>query len=194
MARTKVFDEQEVLDQAMDLFWSKGYQATSAQDLVDHLNISRSSLYGTYGDKHSLFVRALERYRAQRVAPLLERADTVEDPEGYLREVFEGARVDALAERPARGCFLINSTVELAGSDADVAAIGQAIMRETEAAVRKVIARGQESGVFSRRHSAEAYARYLLNALNGLRVTVKFDAGDPTFDDILTVSLNTLKP
>ncbi|MEJ0106748.1 MAG: helix-turn-helix domain-containing protein [Bacteroidota bacterium] len=61
MARTKVFDEQMVLDKAMNLFWQKGYNATSAQDLVNGLSISRSSLYDTFGDKHSLFVKALKQ-------------------------------------------------------------------------------------------------------------------------------------
>src|ERR1700754_4407625 len=63
MARTKEFDENEVLSKAVDLFWLKGYNATSMQDLVDGLGISRSSLYDTYGDKHTLFIKALESYQ-----------------------------------------------------------------------------------------------------------------------------------
>jgi TetR/AcrR family transcriptional regulator, transcriptional repressor for nem operon len=56
MARTKDFDEGEVLTRAMNLFWSRGYGATSMEDLVNALGISRSSLYDTYTDKHSLFI------------------------------------------------------------------------------------------------------------------------------------------
>ena len=194
MPRTKVFDEGEVLERAMDLFWAKGYQATSAQDLVDRLEISRSSLYATYGDKHSLFVRALQRYRRQHIDPVLDKADTVEDLEGYLRELFGSARSDALTDHPPRGCFMVNSAVELAGVDAEVAAIGSAIMRDTETAVRKVIERGQKAGLFTRRHSPRSLARYLFNALNGLRVTIKFDDSDAMFTDILEVSLATLRP
>ncbi len=63
MARTKDFDEQEVLKKAVCLFWNKGYNATSMQDLVDQLGISRSSLYDTYGDKHTLYLKALEEYQ-----------------------------------------------------------------------------------------------------------------------------------
>ena len=193
MARTKVFDEEEVLDRAMDLFWLKGYAATSAQDLVDHLQISRSSLYATYGDKHTLFVRALERYRTEHVDPVLAKAESVTDPEQYLRDLFQSVRTDALSEKEARGCFMVNSAVELASVDADVAAIGNAIMRATEEAIRIVVQRGQDSGLFTRRQSAQSFARYLFNALNGLRVTVKFDASDTMFDDIINVCLDTLK-
>jgi TetR/AcrR family transcriptional repressor of nem operon len=64
MARTKDFDENEVLKKAVDIFWLKGYSATSMQDLVDGLGISRSSLYDTYGDKHTLFMKALESYQS----------------------------------------------------------------------------------------------------------------------------------
>ena len=63
MARTKDFDENEVLTKAMHLFWSKGYNATSMEDLVSGLGISRSSLYDTYTDKHTLFIKALENYQ-----------------------------------------------------------------------------------------------------------------------------------
>ena len=63
MARTKDFDEDEVLDKAMYLFWNQGYNGTSMQDLVDGLGISRSSLYDTFGDKHSLFIKTLENYK-----------------------------------------------------------------------------------------------------------------------------------
>src|SRR5277367_142217 len=63
MARTKDFDENEVLGKAINIFWYKGYNGTSMQDLVDGLGISRSSLYDTFGDKHSLYVKALESYQ-----------------------------------------------------------------------------------------------------------------------------------
>ena len=63
MARTKDFDEDEVLTKAMNLFWLNGYNGTSMQDLVDGLGISRSSLYDTFGDKRSLFLKTLENYK-----------------------------------------------------------------------------------------------------------------------------------
>src|SRR6267378_1891032 len=63
MARTKDFDENEVLTRAMNLFWSRGYNSTSMEDLVSGLGISRSSLYATYTDKHTLFIKALENYQ-----------------------------------------------------------------------------------------------------------------------------------
>lgn len=62
MARTKAFEIDAVLDKAMRLFWTQGYEKTSMQDLVDNMGINRKSIYDTFGDKHTLFLKALARY------------------------------------------------------------------------------------------------------------------------------------
>ncbi len=193
MARTKVFDEQDVLDKAMHLFWQKGYNATSAQDLVDGLGISRSSLYDTYGDKHSLFVKALKQYRKERIDPVINGVDKAEDIEAYIRNVFETVKTEALSDSHSKGCFMVNSAVELAPVDTEVAAIANSIMHDTETAITKAIKKGQEQGVFSKTHSARSLSRFIFNSLNGFRVTMKFDAGKKMFDDIVNVCLSALK-
>ncbi|MCC9138837.1 TetR/AcrR family transcriptional regulator [Pontibacter silvestris] len=193
MARTKLFDEKHILDKAMDLFWLKGYHATSAQDLVDALEISRSSMYGTFGDKHSLFVKALTQYRRQRIDPVLKEANITEDVEGYIRSVFEAIKTDALNDCCSRGCFMVNSAVELALIDPEVAAITASIMSDFEDAISKAIEKGQKQGKFTTKQSALSLARFVSNSLNGLRVTVKFDSSEKRFDDVVNVCLLALK-
>ena len=193
MARTKVFDEEEVLDKAMNLFWRKGYNATSAQDLVDTLGISRSSLYDTYGDKHSLFVKALQQYRKERIDPVIKEVNSAEDAEAYIRNFFELVKTEALAENSSIGCFMVNSAVEMAPVDTEVATIANSIMHDTENAVCKAIQKGQDAGVFTTKYPARSLARFVLNSLNGLRVTVKFDADQQMFEDIVNVCLSALK-
>lgn len=192
MARTKVFNEHDVLDRAMNLFWQKGYNATSAQDLVDYLGISRSSLYDTFGDKHSLFVKALKQYRKEKIDPVVT-TDTPEDVESYIRFFFEAVQAEALDSAAFKGCFVINSVVELAPVDSEIAAIANAIMHDTEEALYKAIKRGQDTGVFTSKYPARSLARFVFNSLNGLRVTVKFDADKKMFEDIVAVCLSTLK-
>ena len=75
MARTKEFDVDAALDRAIELFWAQGYEATSLNDLLDHMEIGRQSLYDTFGDKHALFLAALDRYRAKMVALFLGPLD-----------------------------------------------------------------------------------------------------------------------
>ena len=193
MARTKVFDEQIVLNKAMNLFWQKGYNATSAQDLVDSIGISRSSLYDTYGDKHSLFIKALQLYRQERINPVMKEAGTAEDVEAYIKNVFELVKADAVSDNCLNGCLLVNSAVELAPVDPEVAAIANSIMQDSENAVCKAIKRGQQTGVFTIKHSARSLARFIFNSLNGLRVTMKFDASKKMYDDIVNVCLSALK-
>ncbi len=193
MARTKVFDEDLILEKAMNLFWKKGYNATSAQDLVDYLGISRSSLYDTYGDKHSLFVKALKQYRKERIDPVINGVDKAEDIEAYIRNVFEVVKIEALSEERSKGCFMVNAAVELAPVDDEVATIANSIMRDTENAITKAIKKGQQQGLFTTVHSARSLARFAFNSLNGLRVTIKFDASKRMFDDIVNVCLAALK-
>ena len=72
MARPKEFEEVDVLEKAMYLFWQKGYYQASIQDLVDTMGINRASLYGAFADKHNLYMKALERYRQQDVSEILQ--------------------------------------------------------------------------------------------------------------------------
>lgn len=193
MARIKEFDENEVLDKAMGVFWEKGYNSTSAQDLVSELGISRSSLYDTFGDKHSLFVKALKQYQTEKINPVIKGTQFEEDPEAYIRFFFESVKSEALTDNRSKGCFLINSVVELAPIDSEVLNIANTIMLDTEDALYKAIKRGQDKGVFTTKNSAHALARFIFNSLNGLRVTVKFDSTPKMFDDIVKVCLSTLK-
>ncbi|MBT1701794.1 TetR/AcrR family transcriptional regulator [Fulvivirgaceae bacterium PWU20] len=193
MARAKVFDEQFILDKAMNLFWQKGYNGTSAQDLVDGLGISRSSMYDTFGDKHSLFVMALKQYQKERIDPVIKQAATVTDVEGYIRDIFEFVKGEALQEDRGKGCFFVNSAVELAPVDEEVADILNTIMYDFENAICSVIKKGQGLGIFTNQYAARSLARFIFNSLNGLRVTSKFDANKKMFDDIVNVCLYALK-
>uniref|UniRef100_UPI003F70534F TetR/AcrR family transcriptional regulator n=1 Tax=Algoriphagus sp. TaxID=1872435 RepID=UPI003F70534F len=164
-----------------------------AQDLVNALGISRSSLYDTYGDKHSLFVKALKKYREERIDPVLQAVDTTEDVEGYVRFFFGFIKTEALSDTSPVGCFMVNSAVEMAPVDPEVAAIANGIMHDTENALCKAIEKGQDQGIFTKQYDARSLAKFVFNSVNGLRVTVKFDVDKKMFDDIIHVTLSALK-
>jgi TetR/AcrR family transcriptional regulator, transcriptional repressor for nem operon len=193
MAGKKAFDETEVLDKAMNLFWEKGYNATSAQDLVDELGISRSSLYDTYGDKHSLFVKSLLKYRKEWIAPAIEGANTITNAEAYIISLFDFIKRETFDLNSTKGCFWINAAIEMAPTDSEVTAIAKAIMNDTENAFYKAIKKGQKQGVFSTIHTARSLAKFVLNAMSGLRVNVKLDADEKKFDNIMNICLFVLK-
>src|ERR1700755_2679328 len=106
MARTKDFDENEVLCKAIDLFWRKGYNGTSMQDLVDGLGISRSSLYDTYGDKHTLFIKALESYKgtnAVKFGDIISNSGTAKET---IKKILEFITGGLLEDECHKGCFM----------------------------------------------------------------------------------------
>src|SRR5437764_922343 len=114
MARTKDFDENEVLTRAMHVFWSRGYTATSMEDLVGGLGISRSSLYGTYTDKHTLFVKALEHYQNIGVMKLSEILDGAGSAKEKIRNLIEHVTLGLSDGKKRLGCFMVNAEVEVA--------------------------------------------------------------------------------
>src|SRR5471030_2195899 len=114
MARTKDFDENEVLNKAIDIFWHKGYNGTSMQDLVDGLGISRSSLYDTYGDKHTLFIKALESYQnegSRKICAIVNSAAPAKETIKQLLDLITG---ELLVDQIHKGCFMVNAEVEVA--------------------------------------------------------------------------------
>jgi TetR/AcrR family transcriptional repressor of nem operon len=193
MSRTKVFNETDVLEKAIQVFWSKGYNGTSAQDLVDELGISRSSLYDTYGDKRSLFIRALQHVRSTLSKELIKMINHSDNIEEAIRQIFKMTVKEALEDKLLKGCFMVNTTIELAPHDKDVAAIINQNMTDIENALCLAIKKGQEEGVFSKKQSALSLARFVSNSISGLRVAAKLGTEKRVYDDIVKVTLSVLK-
>src|SRR5690349_21698419 len=124
MARPKDFNRDEVLKRAMLVFWEKGYEATSTEDLLRAMGIGRQSMYDTFGDKRRLYLEALERYQAESGASLIERLQAGESPLLAIEQTLLAVASESPAER-ARGCMYVSSIVELATKDPEVASIAR---------------------------------------------------------------------
>lgn len=193
MARTKEFDENAVLDKAMKLFWQKGYNGISAQDLVDGLGISRSSLYDTFKDKRTLFIKALQQYNDKMGGAFISVIQNTDDPEKAIRQIFESLVDESLHDETAKGCFIVNSAIELASHDKEIYEIVQNNMQAVEDALTMAVKKGQESGQFSSKNDARAMARFLFNNISGLRVAARSGREKKVYDDIVKVLLDSLK-
>ena len=175
MARTKEFDSDQALEDALRVFWEKGYEATSVQDLVDAMGVSRSSLYQSFGSKHDLFLKVLDRFaRSDRN---LETATAGMEPglariRAALRLAGEQTATDT------RGCLMVNAIVEQGGLDSEIQAISQATRLHLETFFAHSLADAERRGEISPGRDHVALARFLTNALFGLRVTAK-TASDP---------------
>lgn len=191
MARPREFDPDEVLDRCMRLFWSKGYQATSLDDLLRETGLARQSLYGAFGGKHALFLAALRRYRERMAAMVSERFGGGVAPREALRE-FLLSIAEAPRERTRDGCFIVNSAVELAPRDPEAAEIVAAQNRHLERVFRSALERAREQGELPRGKDPRAVARFLLGFVNGLHVVAKAGADRATLRDMVKVALQAL--
>ena len=191
MVRTKQFDQYAALDQAMELFWERGFHATSIQDLVDHLGVNRQSLYDTFGGKDQLYLAALERYRTLAAQPVHQALAR----EGPVREVlqrFFSEFLDNFLAGNWKGCFMVNATAELAGQDEGVSRVCAANARQLETAFAGLIARGLQAGEINPARPTLQLARFLVNTLNGLAVTAKATRDRKALDQIVEVALAAL--
>jgi TetR/AcrR family transcriptional repressor of nem operon len=166
----KRFDSEAVLDKAMQAFWSRGYEATSMQDLVDCMGINRGSLYATFGDKRSLFIQALRHYDSRERKAWVAALAAVKSPRESILAAFDGAVSAALDQGSRDGCLLVNTALELSPHDEEIAEIVAQSLAEMEAFFRGRIEAGQRTGEIPDTVEAGEAARALLGLFIGLRV------------------------
>ncbi|MED1792112.1 TetR/AcrR family transcriptional regulator [Brevibacillus nitrificans] len=190
MARSKEFDEKEVLRKAMKLFWHQGYEKTSMQDLVEYMGIHRRSMYDTFGDKHSLFMKALEHYcdmMGNKINTIMNQEQTVKQA---IRNLFE-MTLQRTNEQPV-GCLLVNTAVELALHDEEAADTVSKRFFDTERIIYELLLRGQESGEISAHHNPEKLSWFLNNSLVGFRVMVKTTDDKVKLASIIDMTMGVL--
>jgi len=191
MARPKEFDPDRAVDQAMGLFWCRGFEATSIGDLTGALGIGRASLYGTFGSKEGLWCAALDRYREleqRRGIDVLERPAPVRERFAALFDLF--AR-DALDDPANRGCLLLNAAMERADDPATRERV-QGAMDLFHRTFVALLREGRDSGELSADLDVDATARFLVTALNGVRVTAKATQDERTVRAASTLALRLL--
>ena len=193
MARTKEFNEDQALDKAIEIFWHKGYNGTSAQDLVTHLGLSRSSLYDTFVDKQKLFAQSLRRYQKQsqdQISTLLNESENIKET---LHAIFKQAVIESLQDGITKGCFMVNSSVELAMHDDEIAKIVKNNSQIMEEVFTKAVKKGQDAGHISKATNARVLARFIFNTYSGIRVLARTGERDKqVYDDIVSTMLSLL--
>lgn len=192
MARHKEFDRDEALQKAMEVFWARGYEATSIQDLVEHTGVNRQSLYDTFGDKHTLFLQALDRYHeveSRKLFDLLERPGSVKKA---LRQFFISVIEGSLCDGGRRGCLMGNAMSELAGRCEATTEKTCRNMAAIEDAFYRALLRGRKNGELTGVREPRAVARFLYSSFQGLVLTAKAKRDRRTLEDVVKVTLSVL--
>jgi len=192
MARHKEFDRDQVLQKAMEVFWSRGYEAASIQDLLARMGINRQSLYDTFGDKHALYLLTLDRYHQVESRKLFEALEKSVSVRRALRQLFAGVVEAALSEEERRGCFMGNAMSELAGRCKATADKTCSNMAAIERAFYRVLLRGKQRGELKGVRDPRAVARFLYSSLQGLVLVANATQDRKTLEDVVKVTLSVL--
>lgn len=173
MARPREFDEAAALDAAIACFWSRGYEATSVRDLTAAMGIVGPSLYNTFGDKRSLYQRALAHYVERGFCERVRRFESQLTPREAIGAFFDEIIELSLADEQRKGCMIVNSALELSPHDAEFQQALALVLRDMEAFFLRCVQAGQAAGTINATQSAEDLARMLLGLLMGLRVLAR---------------------
>ncbi|VVD63156.1 TetR family transcriptional regulator [Pandoraea aquatica] len=171
--RPREFDLDQAVEHAMQTFWTRGYQGTSLPDLLDATQLSRGSLYAAFGDKHGLFLQALDRYIEQALARLDDELASGDSALAGLKACMEGyvARTDGAAGK--RGCLVVATAMELAADDPEVSVRIAHFFDGMKARLVKTLKRAQKEADVAKHVDPVASAHVLVCFLEGLRVVQK---------------------
>lgn len=191
MPRVKLFDETEVLEKAMNLFWTKGFYATSIQDLVNHLGINRASLYDTYGGKKKLFERAFTHYKTGNTIIIKQFLSTQPDVKLGFKKLFEMAIQQSCSDTESKGCLVVNTTIEFIPNEKDFLPLISDNKKQFVQIFQEYLQLGVERGQISEDKNLQAIATLFFTFYNGLKVVLKIDFDTTVFfksvDSLLSV-------
>jgi TetR/AcrR family transcriptional regulator, transcriptional repressor for nem operon len=194
MPRPREFDETAALEAALECFWRHGYEGTSLRDLTASMGLTPPSLYNAFGDKEKLFSRALDHYLERATRDRLRRLEGSFAPREALTRFFSEIIDHSIKDRHRKGCFLVNSALEVAPHHAECRAVIAAQFRDIEAFFKRCILAAQAERTVSRAIDAGATARLLLGALLGIRVLARAMPERDLLDGIARPALALLHP
>jgi TetR/AcrR family transcriptional repressor of nem operon len=194
MARQKEFEHDTVLQKALEVFWAQGYAATSTDDLLRAMQIGRQSMYDTFGDKRTLYLKTLRRYTADSVGEFVHslRIGAPQSPLAGLQ-----AALYKFADKPAayraRGCMGVNATCEFGADDEDVALILETSGMMLAAALRHLIADARQQRELGAAVDDQAAVDFIAATLIGMKVSAKSGASVARLRQIADIAIAGLR-
>lgn len=171
MPRTEVFDREEVLEKAKNIFWFKGYNGTSMQDLVDATGLNRSSIYNSFGNKMELYLQTLKKYQGD-ISDLFDKANKQErNAIETIGLIFLYVLEDILEDTEEKGCMLINCRTEMGNHDNKLHELLEADQERLLGIFQNLVSQGQAEGSILTGEKSELLAYYLVNAFQGFRIS-----------------------
>ncbi|SFE98504.1 transcriptional regulator, TetR family [Chitinophaga sp. CF118] len=168
--RPTIYDNKDVVERAQKVFWTKGFTATSLDDLLDAMGIGSGSFYNAFkGGKKELFRKAINQ-RREAFNQFKEAISQSETPIDLIKDFF---RSIAKADRQThiQGCIIVNTVVEMASLDKDLENEAVEILKEVEQLYTATIKKAQKNGTLKNQTDPAILGRYLITLYNGINVT-----------------------
>lgn len=192
MPRAKAFDPDHALDRAVELFWRCGYDGASMVKLLEFMGISRQSLYDTFGDKHRLYLAAIDRYRGNLRVQLRDTLAAEESSVAGIRAAFEGVMGMVIEDPEHRSCLVANAALELGQRDPEVRVRVAEHLCDVEELFFGALERGVVTGELDAGRDPRSLARFLTNAIHGLGVMARGGVSQPALRDTVDTTLSLL--
>jgi len=192
MARPREFDRDAAVQRAMSVFWRKGYAATSTDDLLRAMNIGRQSMYDTFGDKHRLYLEALERYQQERIAENIERLRSTASPLAGIEAFVIGIIASDKSTRE-RGCMGVGSISEFGNTDPTLATLRARSGGAQRKALIERLRHAQAVNEIGASVDIELAARFVETTMFGLQVAAKAGASLQSLHDTAVFAVASLK-
>ncbi|HVI44369.1 MAG TPA: TetR/AcrR family transcriptional regulator [Chitinophaga sp.] len=169
--RYREFDEEAALAQAAEVFWIKGYESASTEDLLTAMQINKGSMYHAFGNKRTLFIKVFEWFSARFIRNIKDAFVTNVDPRDAIRAIFYGVANPPDPSAHAKGCFYVNILGEMTGLDADLAEIARQKLLDVEEVFHRELLKARRNGMMPADINASLLAKYLVNFWNGLNIS-----------------------
>ncbi|BCD95851.1 TetR/AcrR family transcriptional regulator [Marinagarivorans cellulosilyticus] len=169
----KTFDLDDAIDRATDVFWAKGYEATSLADLLKAIGINKGSFYNAFGSKKKIFMQSLLKYEREQRRDTLAELASLKDPVSAINKLFDALIEQSLTDKDKKGCFLVNTALDLPNHDSDIEKAVKKGLKDTESFFEQQITLGIQTGAIPEHVDPEVDAKGLLTLLVGLRVLAR---------------------
>ena len=193
VGRPREFDINQALEAAMRLFWSQGYEATSLQNLLKAMGISKSSFYEAFGSKHQLFEQCLTLYANTLIASFREDLQKAKSGLIFIEKVMKSLVEEASSKGEKCGCLMVNTTNELAQRDKIIAKLVANGTKSLQGVFEEAVRRAQKEGDIPVSKAPEVLASFLVSSLIGLKTMVKGGADAQTIRDVCGVTMTALQ-
>lgn len=190
--RYKAFNETLVLQKALEVFWIKGYEATSTQDLLKAMQLNKGSLYNTFKSKKNLYITTIEIYAGQALEKLDRDINNSDNPIDVIKDFLYETCEPGKETEDSKGCFLGNTVMEMASIDKELAARAAGKLKKIEKLFLKALIKAKENGQLEVQHNPKVLSEYLINLWNGINLTRRIYKDKTELKKILDLGLAVL--